>query len=107
MTEARSVPVAASTTLTPWVPLLPATTQRPREETWRSAVPTVSLLPTQPEKSRRRTVGVKEVTKGVVPPATVVVVAMVVDVVGTVVVEVEVVGPDVVVVPAAAVNRKL
>src|SRR3954468_4077588 len=79
--EARSVPVAASTTLTTWVPVFPATTHRPREETWRSAVPTVSLLPTQPEKSRRRLVGVKEVTKGAVPPATVVVVPTVVDVV--------------------------
>src|SRR5438445_9446414 len=60
-----SAPVAASTTLTVWAALLPLTTHRPRPETDRSLVPTLSRIPTQPEKSVRRPVGVKEETNDV------------------------------------------
>ena len=59
--------------------MLPATTQRPSEDTWRSLLPTFSLIPTQPEKSVRKRLGVNEETNDV--PAAGGVVVVVVDVV--------------------------
>jgi hypothetical protein len=57
------MPVAALTRRTRWVPVLPATTHRPSSVTATSVGPTTRRSPTQPLKSLRRLVGVKEVTK--------------------------------------------
>jgi hypothetical protein len=103
--EATSLPVAASTSFTVWLPVLPASTQRPKAVISMSFGPTLRLLPSQPVKSCRTLVGVKEVTNGVMAPGAVVVVvvagAVVVVVAGTAVVVV--VGAVVVVVVVAGV----